>query len=116
MSDRTDLISVHEETIASRLLEYLNSKSSMRVIGQSKAYRKSRVPTISFVVDGIYSSTIPPKLDQHHIGIRYGDFYARRLIEYLGLAEQNEVVRVSMVHYNTIEEVDRLIAVFEQLF
>lgn len=111
-----DLISSHEEKIGDRLLNYLNSKSGVRVIGQSQANHQARVPTISFVVDGIHSSTIPPKVDPHYIGIRYGDFYAKRLIESLGLASQGGVVRVSMVHYNTLEEVDRLIAAFEQIF
>ncbi|MEH1950111.1 MAG: cysteine desulfurase-like protein [Nostoc sp.] len=111
-----DLISIHEEHISDRLLNYLNSKPNVRVIGQSKADRKFRVPTISFVVDGINSSTIPIKVDQHYIGIRYGDFYAKRLIEYLGLASQGGIVRVSMVHYNTLEEVNSLIEAFEQIF
>ncbi|MEH2440029.1 cysteine desulfurase-like protein [Nostoc sp.] len=111
-----DLISIHEEKISDRLLNYLNSKSNVRVIGQSKADRQFRVPTISFVVDGMNSSTIPAKIDQHHIGIRYGDFYAKRLIEYLGLASQDGIVRVSMVHYNTLEEVNNLIEAFEQTF
>ncbi len=111
-----DLISIHEEHISDRLLNYLNSKPNVRVIGQSKADRKFRVPTISFVVDGINSSTIPAKVDQHYIGIRYGDFYAKRLIEYLGLASQGGIVRVSMVHYNTVEEVNSLIEAFEQIF
>ncbi|OYD92095.1 cysteine desulfurase-like protein [Nostoc sp. 'Peltigera membranacea cyanobiont' 210A] len=111
-----DLISIHEEHISDRLLNYLNSKPNVRVIGQSKADRKFRVPTISFVVDGINSSTIPIKVDQHNIGIRYGDFYAKRLIEYLGLASQGGIVRVSMVHYNTLEEVNSLIEAFEQIF
>ena len=111
-----DLISIHEEHISDRLLNYLNSKPNVRVIGQSKADRQTRVPTISFVVDGINSSTIPVKVDQHYIGIRYGDFYAKRLIEYLGLASQGGIVRVSMVHYNTLEEVNNLIEAFEQIF
>jgi cysteine desulfurase family protein (TIGR01976 family) len=111
-----DLMSIHEEEISDRLLNYLNSKPNVRVIGQSKADREFRVPTISFVVDGMHSSTIPAKIDQHYIGIRYGDFYAKRLIEYLGLASQGGIVRVSMVHYNTLEEVNSLIEAFEQLF
>ncbi|MEH2426791.1 MAG: cysteine desulfurase-like protein [Nostoc sp.] len=111
-----DLISIHEEHISDRLLNYLNSKPNVRVIGQLKADRKFRVPTISFIVDGINSSTIPIKVDQHYIGIRYGDFYAKRLIEYLGLASQGGIVRVSMVHYNTLEEVNSLIEAFEQIF
>ncbi|WP_138498191.1 cysteine desulfurase-like protein [Nostoc sp. PA-18-2419] len=111
-----DLISIHEEKISDRLLNYLNSKSNVKIIGQSKADRKSRVPTISFVIDGMHSSTIPLKVDQHYIGIRYGDFYAKRLIEYLGLVSQGGIVRVSMVHYNTLEEVNRLIEAFEEIF
>ncbi|MEH2353063.1 cysteine desulfurase-like protein [Nostoc sp.] len=111
-----DLISIHEEKISDRLLNYLNTKPNVRVIGQAKADRQFRVPTISFVVDGINSSTIPAKVDQHYIGIRYGDFYAKRLIEYLGLASQGGIVRVSMVHYNTLEEVNNLIEAFEQIF
>jgi selenocysteine lyase/cysteine desulfurase len=55
----------------------------------------------------------PPLVDPHKIGIRYGDFYARRLIHDLGLADQGGVVRVSMVHYNTIAECDRLIHILE---
>ncbi len=111
-----DLISVHENTIGSRLLSYLSSKSNVRVIGQSKADLTKRVPTISFVVDGMPSDTIPLQIDKHNIGIRHGDFYAKRLIEYLGLGNQGGVVRVSMVHYNSLEEVDRLIHCFEQVF
>ena len=59
------------------------------------------------------SSAIPPRVDPSGIGIRFGDFYARRLIDALGLREKEGVVRVSMVHYNTIEEVDRLLGVLE---
>jgi selenocysteine lyase/cysteine desulfurase len=38
-----------------------------------------------------------------------GGFYAKQLIEALELQNQGGVVRVSMVHYNSLEEVDRLI-------
>jgi selenocysteine lyase/cysteine desulfurase len=54
-------------------------------------------------------------VDPHKIGIRYGDFYARRLITDLDLLENDGVVRVSMAHYNTIEEVDRLIGVLDEV-
>ncbi len=108
-----ELMSTHEDVIGDRLLKYLTSKSNVRIIGQSQANRNSRVPTISFVVVGMNSETIPLQIDKHHIGIRFGDFYAKRLIEDLGLDKQGGVVRVSMVHYNTLEEVDRLIEAFE---
>ena len=69
-----------------------------------------RVPTISFKVEGRDSAEVVRAVDPDNIGIRYGDFHSRRLIEHLGLAPGNGVVRASMVHYNTLEEVDRLIA------
>jgi cysteine desulfurase family protein (TIGR01976 family) len=108
-----DLISAHEDVIGDRFLKYLTSKSNIRIIGQAQVNRASRVPTISFVVHGIDSETIPLQIDQHNIGIRFGHFYAKRLIESLGLDKQGGVVRVSMVHYNTLEEVDHLTKAFE---
>ncbi|HEY9644063.1 MAG TPA: aminotransferase class V-fold PLP-dependent enzyme, partial [Coleofasciculaceae cyanobacterium] len=111
-----DLISIHEEQLGTHLLNYLNSKPNVRVIGQPTADRIHRVPTIAFVVDSVDSSTIPPQIDPHKIGIRYGDFYAKRLIADLGLQSQGGVVRVSMVHYNSLEEVDRLIECLDWVF
>jgi len=61
------------------------------------------------------SSAIPLKVDSNNIAIRFGDFYARRLINDLGLSEKEGVVRVSLVHYNTQKEVNRLIDVLDSI-
>ena len=61
------------------------------------------------MVAGRMSESIVRHVDQFRIGIRFGDFYARRLIEALGLDAQGGVVRVSIAHYNTAQEIDRLI-------
>ena len=111
----TELIAAHEEELAGRLLDFLETKSRVRVVGHSTADRALRVPTISFVHEGMRSNAIVEAVDPHKIGIRHGDFYARRLVEDLGLAEKGGVVRVSMVHYNTLSEVDRLIAALDPL-
>lgn len=104
-----EAIATHEEELAARLLDYLRGKNRVRIIGHSQADRAIRVPTVSFVVNERDSAAIVRHVDRYGIGIRYGDFYARRLIEDLDLGAQNGVVRVSMVHYNTLSEVDRLI-------
>ena len=109
------MIASQEQLIQERLLEFLSSKPNVRVIGLVDADRSRRVPTISFVVDGVKSSTIVEQVDPHGIGIRFGHFYAYHLIESLGLMEREGVIRVSMVHYNTLDEVDRLIAVLDKL-
>lgn len=108
-----DDIAAQEETLAERLLTYLRGRNDVLIVGRREADRTVRVPTISFKVDGRDSSEIVQAVDPKGIGIRFGDFHSRRLIEHLGLAPGSGVVRASMVHYNTVEEVDRLVAALD---
>ena len=105
-----DEIAAHEQAIGERLLSYLRARNDVRIIGRRTADAQARVPTIAFKVQDRDAAEIVRETDKAEIGIRFGDFHSRRLIERLGLAEDSGVVRVSMVHYNTIEEVDRLTA------
>ncbi len=98
-----------EEALAERLLDYLRSKPGVRIYGHDRADGARRVPTVSFTAAGHDPAAIARHVDGANIGIRHGDFYARRLIEALGLGETGGVVRVSMVHYNTLDEVDALV-------
>jgi selenocysteine lyase/cysteine desulfurase len=107
-----DAFEVQEDLLAERLLAFLRQREGVRIIG--KAHTRNRVPTISFVVEGVRSEAVVRRVDERRIGIRFGDFYARRLIEALGLDQFGGVVRVSFAHYNTLEEVDRLIAALDQ--
>ncbi|WP_426945018.1 cysteine desulfurase-like protein [Pseudomonas oryzihabitans] len=107
-----DAFEIQEDALAERLLGFLRQRPGVRIIGKTSVH--ARVPTISFVVEGVRSEAVVLKVDEQRIGIRFGDFYARRLIEALGLAPQGGVVRVSLAHYNTLEEIDRLIAALDQ--
>ena len=111
-----DLIAAHEESLAETLLAYLRTIPEIRIIGRKDSHRDRRVPTISFVHDRYQSSDIVTKVDPHRIGIRFGDFYAKKLIQDHGLEAKDGVVRVSLVHYNTVEEVEGLIGVFQGIF
>ncbi len=104
----------HEGELAERLLAYLRSKQSVRIIGGARGDAHDRVPTVSFVVRDRHSESIVRHVDAFGIGIRFGDFYARRLVESLGLNVQGGVVRVSIAHYNTAQEIDRLIGALEE--
>jgi selenocysteine lyase/cysteine desulfurase len=73
------------------------------------------VPTISFTVDGRHAAELVRAVDAERIGIKHGDFYARRLVDRLGLAARGGVIRASMVHYNTVDEVDRLCAILQPI-
>ena len=104
-----DAFEQHEDALAERLLAYLRGKKSVRIIGLTSAASGRRVPTVSFMVAGQMSESIVRHTDQFSVGIRFGDFYAKRLIEALGLQAQGGVVRVSIAHYNTPGEIDQLI-------
>lgn len=110
-----DAFEQHEDALAERLLGFFASKPGVRVIGPASTRGGQRVPTVSFVAAGQHSEAIVRQVDPHRIGIRFGDFYARRIIDTLGLREQGGVVRVSIAHYNTGDEIDRLIAVLDPL-
>lgn len=100
-------ITAQEDALTERLLSYLRSRNDCQIVGKSQNGNSSRVPTIAFRLDGRDAAEICKAMDQHHIAMRFGDFHSRRLAEYLGLTDHGAMLRVSMVHYNTLEEVDR---------
>ena len=88
----------------------MTSKPNVRLLGRTACEASLRAPTFSFTVEGRASAEIPTLLEAAKVAIRNGDFYAPRLLRALGVADPSDgVVRASMVHYNTLEEVDRLI-------
>ncbi|HKL36314.1 MAG TPA: cysteine desulfurase-like protein [Salegentibacter sp.] len=105
----------HEERISKPLINYLAEHPDIKIIGKDTADREQRVPTISFVHSKRKSDDIVERVDDYRIGIRFGDFYAKKLIEDAGLKEKNGVVRVSLVHYNSLDEVKRLIWVLKKV-
>lgn len=111
-----ETIADYEENLASLLLEFLNEIPEVKIIGIPKAESAQRVPTISFIHSKLKSNEIVEQVDEHRIGIRFGDFYAKKLIKALDLEEKNGVVRVSLVHYNTEEEVKKLIEALRKIF
>jgi cysteine desulfurase family protein (TIGR01976 family) len=74
-----------------------------------------RTPTFALRVEGVSPGDVAEKLSAIGIFVWSGDFYAVDLIERLGLKEKGGVVRIGFVHYNTFEEVDRVLEALEKL-
>ncbi|OAL43848.1 aminotransferas-like protein [Pyrenochaeta sp. DS3sAY3a] len=106
----------HEGKLQKILLDFLNSRSNIEVHGSRSTDSSVRVPTISFTVNGENSKAIVEEIDKTSpFGLRWGHFYSKRLCdEVLGLGPE-AVVRVSMVHYNTEEEVQGLVEVLKKV-
>lgn len=99
-----------ERPLQQRMIDALVAAPSIRIIGPDHV-DDDRVGTISFVDDTRSSREIVAAARAAGIGIRHGHMYAHRLCTALGLDPEDGVVRVSIVHYNTIEEIDRLLEV-----
>ena len=74
-----DLFTDHEEILAEKLLRFLRSKASVRIIGKANSDKHERVSTISFVVKGKDSESFCLAADPHKVAIRFGDFYAKKI-------------------------------------
>ncbi|ETV90374.1 cysteine desulfurase [Aphanomyces invadans] len=117
-----DRFEQHEHYLTDLLLTFLRSKAPrVRIIGlptlqtESKGVVYNRVATVSFVVEGKQSPELVRQMDKFNVGIRFGDFYAVQLIDVLGLRAYGGVVRVSLAHYNSVEEVQTLLGHLETL-
>ncbi|CAE6350150.1 unnamed protein product [Rhizoctonia solani] len=117
LSTAFDLIAEHEAGLMHPLMECLMSPEmynrGVRIVGPESKDPTVRAPTISFVVVGdkpMRSQDVVKKFDElGNVGIRYGHFYAHRLFVRLGLNPDDGVVRISLVHYNTVAEAERLV-------
>lgn len=103
-------IRVHEQQLSARLLEGLRAIDSLTVYGIADPCRVTvRVPTVSFTMRGRSPRAIAERLAARGIFAWDGNFYALALTERLGLEPSGGLLRVGLAHYNTTDEVDRLI-------
>jgi cysteine desulfurase family protein (TIGR01976 family) len=99
-----DAIVAHERDLGERFLEGL--PESCRLHGL--ATMDGRVPTFCFDVDGISSEEVATRLGERSIAVWHGNYYAVEVMRRLGLPDG--AVRAGFLHYNTSDEVDRLLA------
>ena len=78
-------------------------------MGKSLIVNKNRAPTISFISNIMSSKELSQKLVDNNIATRNDNFYAWRCLKALGIDTEDGVIRLSLVHYNNIEEVKKLI-------
>ena len=107
------LIAKHEENIGNLFLDFINSEKKIRLIGINKIKDKNRAPTFSFTIEGKSSKETSEMLIKENIALRNDNFYAWRCLKALDIDINDGVVRASMVHYNTLNDVKKLIKAFE---
>jgi selenocysteine lyase/cysteine desulfurase len=91
-------------------LEAIKAIPGARIIGQDTAAPGTRAATIAFTLDGVACTDAVKFMVGKEIALRNGHFYALRCLEALGIEDTDEgIIRISLVHYNSDEEVSRLV-------
>ncbi|MDR6292780.1 cysteine desulfurase family protein (TIGR01976 family) [Inquilinus ginsengisoli] len=112
-SRRVDIVAAmtavraYEATLSREMLRVLKGCGATIYGIADEARVGDRVPTICFNIGSHSPQAIADAMSDAGIGIRDGHMYAPRLMKRLGLSMATGALRVSMVHYNTVEEVRR---------
>lgn len=107
-----DLMRAQEVAVVAPLLDYLAARNDLRLFGPRRA--QDRAPTVAVALDRA-AEPISKALGQHGIACWAGDFYAVRPLEAMGVDLQRGVLRMSMTHYTSAEDVVRLIEALDQV-
>lgn len=110
-----EAIADHETSLCERLLDGLADLANVRVWGiRDPARLAERAPTLAITVEGRPSGEIAARLGERGIYVWAGHFYAVEVTAALGL-EPDGLVRIGLLHYNTAEEIDRLLEALAEL-
>ena len=103
----TEAIRSYEARLSRAMLDVL-AKTEATVYGiTAKDQISQRTPTLCFNLPGVPPAKVTEELAQVNIGVRDGHMYSPRLMKRLGLTQESGAVRASLVHYNTLEEVEQ---------
>jgi cysteine desulfurase family protein (TIGR01976 family) len=105
----------HETALLSRLIERLLAIPGLRFYGISDPKRfDQRCSTVSVRIGTHNPTAIAKFLGDRGIFTWDGNYYALNLTERLGVEQSGGLLRIGLVHYNTMEEVDRLLAALRE--
>ena len=108
-------IQPYEQFLVERLLAGLRNIPGIQIWGiNDPARAHERLPTLSITHHRLSPEALATELGQRGLFVWHGNYYALELSESLGL-EPDGMVRIGLVHYNTADEVDRLLNELEQL-
>jgi selenocysteine lyase/cysteine desulfurase len=98
------------------LVDGLQAIPGVRIYGITEEDRYGeRTPTVAFRREGFSPAEIAQALGEQNIAVWDGHYYALEVVQRLGLLEKGGMVRVGIVHYNTLAEVEALLEVVSGL-
>jgi selenocysteine lyase/cysteine desulfurase len=105
----------YERTLLTRLISGLLAIPGLQFYGITDPNRfAERCATVSFRMAKGTPTDVATFLGDRGIFTWDGNFYALNFTERIGVEKLGGVLRVGLVHYNTAEEVDRLVAALKE--
>jgi cysteine desulfurase family protein (TIGR01976 family) len=112
-----EAIGAYEGTLTARFLKGVAGLSRVRLWGIADPARaRERTPTFAVRVDGCSPRETAEELGRRGIFAWDGNYFALAVMERLGLEASGGAVRIGFCHYNTAEEVDRVVQELAAIF
>jgi cysteine desulfurase family protein (TIGR01976 family) len=111
-----DAIREYEASLSRELIRCLSQMDHVTIYGVTDLnHIRLRVPTMCFNLREMAGAAVSAKCAEHDIGIRDGNMYSPRLLRRLGVSPEVGVVRASLVHYNTVDEIHRFVETLQAM-
>jgi cysteine desulfurase family protein (TIGR01976 family) len=106
----------HEHALAVRFLEGVSELPKIRLYGISDPRAVGgRVPTFSLRIGALAPTGVAEVFAKRNVYVWAGSFYAHEVAGALGVRDDGGVVRIGLAHYNTLAEVETVLAVLREL-
>jgi cysteine desulfurase family protein (TIGR01976 family) len=106
----------HEQELAQQLIRGLLELPGLTFYGITDPARADqRTPTVAIRMEGYSPRDLAMRLGERGIFTWDGNYYAISLAERLGVQQSGGMLRIGLAHYNTAEEVERLLAELREM-
>ena len=97
----------HEKELLEKLLDFLRSRDDIQIVGPESSME--RAPIVSIIPKNKNIKRVYSTLTQHKLMLGLGNFYAVRPLMDMHIPTQPGALRISFLHYTSMEEIDQLI-------
>jgi cysteine desulfurase family protein (TIGR01976 family) len=106
----------HERSIIEKVMSGLKAIPGLKIYGITDPVRlNERCATFAVRIDGHTPLELASKLGDRGFFTWDGNYYALNLTEHLDVEKSGGFLRIGFVHYNTLDEVDRLLAALQEI-
>jgi len=101
------LFRAHENALLERLLNFLRSRDDIQIVGPDGI--EARLPIVSIIPKDKNLKKLYKRLTEHKLMLGMGHFYAVRPLIDMDIPREPGVLRISFLHYTSLQEIDQLI-------